>query len=168
MELWTYSPEEVIILIGGVYQVIGLKESTFVNIERDDQPIKTTRHADGSISRLHTKNTTYTVTLTVINGSPSNEVLDKIQAIDEITQMGKFPLYIKDGYGVSLFFSASSWIEKTPTQEYANVESDRVWTFKCASTSVTMGGNNRISSDVEDVINGLIGGMPEIIDTILG
>src|SRR5690606_20540576 len=119
MNFWTYSPEDVQILIAGVHPLEGLAQGTFVEISKDVQPMVSSRSVDGMVVRKHTTDNTLTVNLTIHRSSPSNDLLTKLWQIDEITQMMKFPLLIKDSTGTGFFFSTTSWVENIPNMTYS-------------------------------------------------
>ncbi len=160
--LFNYIPSEVNVLLAGIMPVEGFVDGTFVSIDKDVMPYRSRTTADGSPIRLHTNSQSYTVTLTVHNGSSANTFLTKLCQLDEISQRGKFPVLIKDGSGSDLFFSATSWIEGLPTLSKSNTVDIRTWRIKCSSAVINFGSNNGESSLVEDLINIASSALPAI------
>lgn len=151
--LATYIPEEVVCLIGGVLPVEGFVDGTFIKITKDMVPFTPIRTTDGVISRIYNNDQTYTVEITLHSGSSSNDVLTKFWQLDELSQRGKFPLFIKDGSGSDLFFSGSAWIESPASISKGNTFEPRVWIIKASQAAINIGGNNGESEIIQDLLN---------------
>lgn len=156
MTLYSYSPEDVTILLAGVIPVEGYVEGTFVSIQKDIPPFTTSHTADGTMSRVHRPSASYSLRIALMATSPINDVLTKLMQLDEITKMGKFPVLIKDQLGTSFFFSATSWVEASPNLTYDTGIGERDWLIKCSQAAINIGGNGRESGLVEDLINTVI------------
>lgn len=146
----TYSPKDVIVLIGGFYKLEGYAADTFISIRKDAKPFETMRSMDGEQARIYNKDEGYTVNLTLAQSSVSNNVLSAIYNIDAATQMGKFPLLIKDTKGSTTFFAGTAWIETTPDVTFASELSVRTWTIGTSEAGMNIGGNadNNLALDV--------------------
>lgn len=155
-----YSPEDITVLVAGIIPITGFIAGTFVNISKDLSVYSSARTSDGHVARLYNNDQTYTITLTLQNTSESNELLNKLLLIDEITQRGKFPLLIKDQLGSSLFFSTTSWIEGVPDVTYGQEITERTWTIRSSQAVNTVGGNADASSLIEDVLNTVAASVP--------
>lgn len=151
--LATYIPEEVVCLIGGVLPIEGFVDGTFIKITKDMMPFTSIRSTDGVVSRIYNNDQTYTVEITLHSGSRSNDVLTKFWQLDELSQIGKFPLFIKDGSGSDLFFSGSSWIESPASITKGSGFEPRTWTLKATQVAINIGGNNGESEIIEDLLN---------------
>lgn len=160
MKLHSYSPEEVDFLLAGVIPVKGFMDGTFIDVRKNVTPFGLHTTTDGMNSRVYRNSATYTVQITLSNTSPSNDVLTKLWQLDEITQMGKFPLLMKDNFGSSMFFSATAWVQQPSDLYYANRVSERVWIFQCTECVINIGGNDQESNIAEDLINGIISSIP--------
>lgn len=160
--IFNYIPEEVYVVVAGILNAEGFAEGSFINIVKDEAPYRSRTTADGQIVRLYRNNQTYTVELTFHIGSTSNDFLTKLRQLDEITQRGKFPLFIKDGNGSDLFFSATSWIEGLPTLNKSTTVDTRTWRIKCSSVGVNFGNNSDASSVVQDLLNIASSALPAI------
>lgn len=160
--LFNYCPESVVFLLAGFIPVEGFVDGTFIEISKDLIPFTSQRTPDGSVSRLYNNDQTYTITLTIHNGSSSNDVLTKLWQIDEITQRGKFPLFIKDNSGTDLFFSTSTWIEGVPAIVKSNGIDARQWVFRSSQAVINIGGNQDPSSLLQDLINAATSALPAI------
>lgn len=160
-KLGTYSPEDVIVLFGGVHRLSGFVDGTFINISKDEASFLSRVTADGRVTRVHSSNPIYTANITLHSGSESNEVLSYALLLDEATKMAKFPLIIKDKMGSTLFFSLTSWIENRPSSNFSLSMEDREWVIKCSQAAFMVGGNESPSSLGQDALAaglGLAGG----------
>ena len=160
MELATYSPQDVTVLVAGILPIEGFIDGTFVAIAKDVMPFRSVKSTDGKIHRVYNNDATYTITLTLHNGADSNKDLTRLWLADQVTQMGKFPLLIKDTNGSSLFFSTTSWIETVPTMDFANQVTSREWVIKSAQGIINIGGNTEKSGLIDDLFNSAIASLP--------
>lgn len=156
--LATYSPEDVIVLIAGIVELNGFVDGTFISIEKDIPFFTKKESADGKMSRVFRPSTSYTVKLNLANTSASNDVLSVLSTADQLTQMAKFPMIIKDLNGSSLFFSTSCWIQSSPSIDFDTNISTRQWTIVAHGASMFTGGNNDPSELLQDVL-GAAGGL---------
>lgn len=157
-KILTYSPKDVIVLIGGFYQLEGYSSDTFISIVKDEKPFESQRAMDGEQARIYTKDEGYTVNLTLAQSSVSNNVLSAIYNIDAATQMGKFPLLIKDTKGSTTFFAGTAWIEQIPQVIFANELTVRTWTIATSEAGLNIGGNadNNLALDVLGIGSALL------------
>lgn len=161
-----YAPDEVDIYIGGVYKVNDLTEGTFVRISHDESVYKERVTSDGVVARTHRGNSLYRLTLSLNNTSDSNQVLTYLAHLDNVTQMGKFPIMIKDRNGDSLFFAHSAWISSKPNMSFSVELDAREWVISCSHPIFNLGGNDG-ESIAKDVVNMIAGATP-IVNQIMG
>lgn len=162
MDLWTYSPEEVTILVMGV-PLDGVVEDTFVSVSRDAPIFSSKVTADGRITRVYNASDIWSIEFTLMNTSPSNGFLDKLVLLDRVTKRGKFPLLIKDGFGGTLIFSTTTWIEELPSVDYGVTMTPRTWVLKSANAIVSINGNDGPTSLAEDALKGIAAAIPGIL-----
>ena len=161
-QLATYIPEEVTVLLAGLIPVSGFIDGSFISIDKDVKPFTSKRTADGTVSRCYNNDQTYTVSLTIYSGSDSNDALTKLWQLDEITQRGKFPLFIKDSSGSDLFFSTTTWIEGLPSVVKSNQFESRTWILRSSSAVINIGGNGSASSILGDIVNIAASALPAL------
>lgn len=164
MALNTYSPADILIIVGGVLKISGYLNGTFLEIKKDTDTYKTRRSPDGTTSRLYIKDRNYSIRFTLAQSSETNEVLNRIQQFDEITQLGIFPLLIKDLRGSSLLFSPFAWIEVLPSQSFSTTIEGRVWELKATGVTNTIGGNDSPDGLFDDLIKTAISAAPALGD----
>lgn len=156
MSIVTYSPEDVIILLGGVYAVEGLVEGSFVSIAKETPQYNTTITADGRVSRSSVEDPTHTITINLNSFSDSNLIFTAWVAADELVQSVMFPLLIKDGMGSTLFFSPLCWVESTAEVEFDVGITGREWVLRSAGGKLVTGGNGDSIVDSNLVALGLV------------
>jgi len=140
MALRTYNPASVIISIGGV-PMSGFADGTFLMIERDEDAFTKVTGADGYTTRVKSNNRCGSLTLTLKQSSPSNDVLSGFANLDELSNAGVVPILIRDISGTSTYFSATGWIRKYPSSEFAKELSNREWILDLADLDVFVGSN---------------------------
>lgn len=160
--LATYSPEDVIVSIAGLLPIEGFTEGTFISVSKDTPYFATKESSDGVVSRIARKSGLYTLQMTLMGTSPSNEVLTRMALLDSKTHIAKFPVIVKDMLGSTLLFSTSSWVETNPTTDFGVSVDSRVWSIKCAKAVLTVGGNEDRSDLVEDAVATISGLLPSL------
>lgn len=138
--VYTYAADAVQIIVGGV-PISGLADGTFVNISRDEQAYTKTTGADGTTSRARTGNRAGSITITLQQTSPSNDVLSGFMAADEAGDQGVVPVLVKDTSGRSLHYASAAWVQQAPDSEYAKEINEREWALDCARIDSFVGGN---------------------------
>lgn len=138
--VYTYAADAVQIIVGGV-PISGLADGTFVNIERDEQAYTKTTGADGTTSRARTGNRSGSITLTLQQTSPSNDVLSGFLVADEAGDQGVVPVLVKDTSGRTLCYASAAWVQQMPSQDFAKEVNEREWTLDCARIDAFVGGN---------------------------
>lgn len=165
MAIANYSPDSVNCLAFGI-PLDGFADGTFITIGKDKVPYGSTETADGQVARLYTNSQTYTISLTFHRGSTSNDILTKLWQLDEISQVGKFPLFIKDLSGTDLFFSTNTWIEGVPNIVQSTNFDTRTWILRSSQAVINIGSNQDASGILQDLIN-LASGAASIAEGIL-
>lgn len=155
MTIATYSPEDVIILLGGVYQIEGLYEGSFVTISEEGKRWETSVTADGRVSRTHINSPIHSVSLTLMSTASANTVFSAWASADGLLFGAMIPLMIKDSMGTSVFYAPMSWIEEVPESSFDVDVGERVWSLKTAGAVYTIGGNEGSGTDIASL--GLIG-----------
>lgn len=161
-DIASYSPESVSVLVAGILTVDGFIEGSFVDVKKDAMPFRSVTMPDGTTARIYNKNSTYTITLRLHSASDSNDFLTKLWQIDEITQRGKFPFFVKDSSGSDLFFSTTTWIEGIPPIVKGVGIDERVWTLKSSQAVINVGGNGSASGILGDLFNIAASALPAL------
>lgn len=140
MAVRTYNPKAVVITIGGV-PMSGFSDGTFLEIVRDAPAYAKVVGADGTTTRVKSNNTAGTMTLTLKQSSPSNDVLSTFAQADYLSDAGVVPILVKDLSGNSIYFSATGWIQKIPDSSFGPDVADRSWVIDLADTTMFVGSN---------------------------
>jgi hypothetical protein len=165
-EIASYTPEEVNVLLAGFIPIKGFADGTFISITKDVMPFSSRRTADGTVSRAYHNDQTYTLALTLHSASEFNDIMTKLWQLDEISQVGKFPILIKDNSGTDLFFSTTTWIETIPEIVKSTAIDNRTWIMRSSQAVINIGGNAEPSSLIDDIVNLAASALP-IVEGIL-
>lgn len=140
----TYDPSMVKVLVGGAI-IGGFADGTFVMSEyTSDFFIKTTG-ADKLTTRVKQNDFSGTITLTLQQSSPSNDILAGFVALDRASNAGVVPVAITDLSGRTVIASAYGWVRKPPAVELSKEVSNREWIIDCAEMESFEGGNTQFS-----------------------
>jgi hypothetical protein len=162
MALWTYSPTSVDVLIAGFYKIEGFADGTFVNIQKSNPIYSNRKSADGVVSRSFQKDQLFKIDITLSQSAPSNSILMKLIEIDELTQMGMFPLTIKDNSGSTFFHSSNTWITTLPNVTFSSGIETRTWELLASEGVMNIGDNSGQPDVLEELINQVTAFAPTI------
>lgn len=165
-DIFNYCPDKVTMIVAGLFTVEGFVNGTFIDISKDVMPFTSTRTPDGTVARMYNNDQTYTITITLTNGASFNSILTKLWQVDEITQRGKFPVLVKDQSGEDLFFSSTTWIEQLPSMTKSVSVDSRVWVLRSSQAVISYGGNESVSSIMNDLFNAAISAVPILEGTL--
>ena len=146
----TYSPQKIEISINGT-SMSGFADGTFVNIVKTSDAFTMSTGADGNTNRVHSADSSGTITLTLQQTSASNDYLSELALIDETTQQAVFMIQVKDALGTGLWSANQAWIRKYADSEFSNDMGTREWNIDCASLISFVGGNDAFPSGVVPV-----------------
>ena len=163
--LATYSPEDVVIVItqGTVSHVVsGYVDGTFLTITRNVPYAELYQGSDVSNMRILRRNKAATVTVSLHNGSNSNDVFSQLQVVDEQTanSQGLFSMQIKDTSGRSIYHANQCFIGNYPDSTFSNGADSRDWTIVCTRLEQTIGGNALVDPSDLASIRGLGADVP--------
>lgn len=156
----TYSPSEVVFEIGG-YQLSGWDTMAVVRRVQSFTPVAGIR---GKNTRVPSRDTSATITISLIQTSPSNDVLSRIHQLDIERGTGRMTILLKDNSGRSVFSSDEAYITGYPEVTFSGDFEMRTWSIFCQKTqSFTVGGNTRPETSLVD---SLISGVSSAIGNI--
>jgi hypothetical protein len=137
----TYDPKKVIITIGS-HTVTGYGEDTFIGIEPEGDGTTAVAGADGEVARALNHNPLHTVTITVLQTSPTNDYLSRLLERDRASGGGGVvPFQIRDLRGSTLIAGSQAWVTNTPSVEFGNSVGEREWTLMVVVNAINVGGN---------------------------
>ena len=106
-----YDPARNILSVSGT-QMGGFSDGTFINIARTVDSFEMSAGAAGDIVRRRINDKSGTVTLTLQQSSPSNDILSAQLALDELNGTGFGPMVFRDLNGLTIASAAVAWIRK--------------------------------------------------------
>jgi len=160
-----YDPTSVTINILGII-VEDVESGTFVRVSKDAQTFSSSVSTDGVQYRRRNSSKSYTIELTLSSVSKTSKILQYFLIADQTTTVAKFPLFIKDTSGSSLFFSTTCWIEAQPDLIFGDSVVPRTWIIRASEGVVSFGDSYGASSIAEDIINTLVAEIPSLAGLI--
>jgi hypothetical protein len=136
--LYSFDPKKLSIIVGP-YIMKGFSES-MVTITKTSDAFTMVVGADGEATRVKSNDGSATITLTLQQGSPSNDELSLIATADQLSNVGVFPLSIKDNLGTTLAAAATCFISKMPDVTFGKTQNDRSWTIMTDNLIMFVGG----------------------------
>lgn len=134
----TYSPTDLSLSFGG-YQIAGWDS---ISIVRNAPSFVTVRGIRGKHTRVPSGDTSATITVSILQTSPSNDVLSEVHRQDIESGTSRLDIMLKDSSGNSVFSSDEAYIVSYPETTYSNGFEYRSWTIYCQTTkSYIVGGN---------------------------
>lgn len=137
--LTQYDPAQVQVNIAGK-TMTGFAAGTFIEVERETDAYTKSVGADGEVTRVKSQNFSGSFKLTLVQGSPSNDILSGLATQDEQTSDQIFPILVKDSNGTTIAQGAKCWIKKKPSSGFAVESENREWNFDTSNLSYTVGG----------------------------
>lgn len=146
--VFSYSPKDVILTIGG-YQITGWQRITLNRVKA----VKTIKGIRGKHTRDISRDTSATLSFTLIQSTQANEVMSYIHDLDIRLGTGRISLTLKDTSGKSVFSSDEGYITGYPVVTYSGQFEDRPWElFLQTTSSFTVAGNQRASTGLFDSV----------------
>ena len=139
MAFKSYDPLEVAVIVGG-HVVQGFADGTFVSVSRANDTFTGTSGASGEYARAKSNDRSGTFTVTLLQTSTSNSVLQGFATADELSNSGTFPVLIKDNNGADIFSGEICWIQKPSDAEYGKEISEREWIIMTSELIMLHGG----------------------------
>lgn len=152
----TYNPSDVSLIIGG-YRVFGWDSIT---IQRNSQGYTPYKGIRDKHSRTRNQDTSATLSLSIIQSCPVNDVLSYVHELDLQYGTGRLEITLKDDSGRSVFSSNEAYITGYPAAEYTSELEYRVWNVFCQNTGTwVLGGNTtpqtKLFDNIVDKVSGL-------------
>ena len=140
MSFAQYDASQVTVVFNGT-PISGFVDGTFVTVEFDEQQWNKVTGADNLTQRSKTNNYAGKVTVSLLNGSASNDVLSSAWNADRVASDGAGPLIVKDLSGNTLWQAKKAWIQQMPSQGFGKDAENREWVLDCDELSGNAGGN---------------------------
>jgi hypothetical protein len=118
-------------------------EGDSVSIELDEDQWAAAQGHHGSVLRAKRNSNLGSATVTLMYGSPANEILQSIADQDQATGLGAGGFSWTDLNGSTTCTAAQAWITKVPPIKGSTEPTSNEWTFKLANP-VLRHGQNRL------------------------
>ncbi len=139
MTVQTYDPKDVAVSIDGKL-ITGFGED-MISAERENPQVDDLSGAQGDVARVMTNDKRGTVTITLLQTSPSNLILSDLANLDGVDGANKvFPLMIKDNRGDDIIQAEDAWISQPPRTVYNKSVEAREWTIRAGKLEMVIGG----------------------------
>lgn len=151
MAIQTYNPSSVTLLLALLYEVTDFSPTDMITLSKDSPNFSTSKGGAGGVERIHNADLTYTLQISLSQTSPSNQVLNSLSILDNVSKRAVFPIYSKDSSGNSVFFCSSCWIEEPAEASYSLDIETRIWRIKCSDVVFGLSGNETDRNVLEQV-----------------
>lgn len=142
MSVINHDASAVIVTAGGT-PLGGWADGDFITIEKPERWTKQ-EGSDGEVARSKQNKPGGTITITLMSGTESNSVMEALQALDELTGAGVFPISVTDMNGSLVAFSADAWISKPPTGTRGRDNGSVEWAIDCGHLQLVQGAAARV------------------------
>lgn len=122
----TYNPKKVTCALGE-HIVSGFADDSFITVEAAGDGTSYVVGADGEIARSIDPSSAYTLKLSVLQASPTNQYLQNMYAKDKSDGTGTFSVTIKDIIGNEEFTGATAWVSKPASWARGKAQGNREW-----------------------------------------
>ena len=120
----------------------GFMDGTFVEVEFDEAQVTTHTGADGTTTFILNANETATATVTIVQGSPTNDDLSENLPSARFDRLPAGPWNLSDLNGFSLVSSEFAVLEKVAKVEFGKSVVGRQWKFKLHQAQIIVGGDD--------------------------
>lgn len=134
----SYSPLDTIVGWNNV-QLLGYADDTFIEVAYDEDAVTAIVGAGGDVVRTLNLNEMATITVTILEESPTNAYLATAAYQDRLFGLSTGPMFVKNVRGTYLGQGDTAWIKKVADVSYGKTSGQRQWTFHVAKW-ITAGG----------------------------
>lgn len=127
----------------GEIEMQGFAQDAAISVEHDEDDWSLVVGVDGEGTRSKTSNASATITVSLMQSSPVNDLLSAARILDNTTPggTGGKALLIKDNSGTTIFSAETAWIQKAPTAELSREATTREWVFRTDNLVANHGSN---------------------------
>jgi len=139
MPMKNYSQDNVFCALAGI-PITELSDAG-ITIEYDEDSWAQAQGSHGSTTRAKRHNNIATATVRVMQGSPTNDLIQSIMTADMLTGLAPVPFFCRDMGGTSQCSAPYAYLSKPPAMELAMEPAAREWVFKLHNPNMVHGGN---------------------------
>ena len=122
----------------------GFGDDTAIEIEYNEDDFTLQMGVDGDGTRSKTNNGSATITITLMQTSETNDLLNAIRQLGINSPSGVLgigPFMVKDLNGRELHSAEKAWIKRAPNAPFGKEAGPREWVLETASLKSNYGGN---------------------------
>ena len=143
-DLRLYDPDNVLITVAGI-PIKGYADGEFCRIEYESDAFEDVVGTDGEVTRSKSNDGRATVTIRLMQSSPTNALLSALHTSDRNAPggVGVGPFYLQDLsnlVGGTLLVGEKCWIAKPPDSSWDRTPTEREWKIRVAKLDGLDGG----------------------------
>jgi hypothetical protein len=119
----------------------GFSDGSMVSIEFNEDQFSLQMGTDGEGTRSKSNNYSARVTISLMQTSDSNQVLQGFWNSDRLSDSGIFPFLLKDNSGRTIYAAEQMWVAKQPSAEFGREAGAREWVLETDNMVPFEGGN---------------------------
>lgn len=121
----------------------GFADGNFLEISYVSDQFADVSGTDGEVSRSKSNDLRATVTLRLMQTSPTNDLLSALVNTDLLADggAGVGAFAVTDLSGRTLLASENAWVKKMPDQMFGRESQERAWTIMCDALRSFIAGN---------------------------
>ena len=131
----TYNPKKVTCALG-MHIASGFADDSFIAVEYTGDGTSHVVGADGEVARSIDPSDMYTVKLSLLQSSATNQYLQKMYEKDKADGNGTFSVNINDVIGKEKFSGAIAWVSKPAPWNRGKAQSNRDWEITVAQGEI--------------------------------
>lgn len=138
-----YNPNDVVLIAAGVPVDSGRGDDTFLKLKWMSPRYTTKVGVDGEVVRTKSNDKRLQATVTVLQTSAGNALLQTLHALDTNSSNGAGvgPFMVKDRNGFTLYTGAQCWVAQPPDPDFGKEAGTRDWIIEVANCDGFEGGN---------------------------
>jgi hypothetical protein len=145
LQTFSYAPDKVIVIVAGV-PLTGYGEDNAIEVAPESDLSTSKVGIDGDVTRSISTDRRVTLTVRLMQSSPSNDYLSGLLGIDLITGGRLFPITVQHLTGRDLVVAPQAWLSRRPTLILGREAQEREWAFQTGALAVWIaGGSNFIA-----------------------
>ncbi len=121
---------------------LGFMDDSFIEVEFDEDAVTKHVGADGTVTYVLNADKTATLTLSIVQGSVTNDQLSKYVPDARRNYMPVGTLNFADLNGFTLVADTNTVIKKTPKIVFSKGVQGRSWVFILGNAEINAGGDN--------------------------
>lgn len=137
-----YDPTQITVSFAGIVAG-GFADGSFVTVANESDAFSDVVGTDGEVSRARSSDRRATVTIKLMQTSPTNDLFSAVATADEDTPggAGVGALVIRDRNGTTVYRADEAWIQKRPDADFDRTVGPREWAIRCANLRRVDGSN---------------------------